>query len=79
MTASAYIERTAPKAPQSVKDEAVIRMAGYLAQSDYGGMRREQVGEVAFEHATNHGRIFYNSGAGALLSPWKKRRATVIG
>ena len=79
MTAAAYIERAAPGAPQAIKDEAVIRFAGYLASSDFGAVKREQVGEVAFEHATNHGRIFYNSGAGALLSPWKKRRATVIG
>lgn len=77
--ASALVEKEAPGAPQSIRDEAVIRFAGYLAQSDFGGVRAEQVGEVRFEHAPNHGMAFRHSGAKAFLSPWKVRRAGAIG
>lgn len=76
--ASALVEKEAPNAPQAVKDEAVIRFAGYLAQSDFGGVRAEQVGEVQLEHAPNHGMAFRHSGAKALISPWKVRHAGAI-
>ena len=39
--ASARVELEAASAPQSVKDESVIRYAGYWAQSDYGTVRKE--------------------------------------
>ena len=77
--AGAFVEKEAPGAPQAIKDEAVIRFAGYLAQSDFGGVRAEQVGEVRLEHAANHGMAFRHSGAKALLAPWKVRRAGAIG
>ena len=75
--ASALVEREAPSAPQAVRNEAVVRMAGYLRQSDYGGIRREGVGEGArdVEYVTTHAGAFRRSGAKALLSPWKRRRA----
>ena len=38
-TASALVEHHAPAAPQSVRNEATIRVAGALAQSDFGGHR----------------------------------------
>ena len=78
-TAAAFVEREAPGAPQAIKDESVIRFAGYLAQSDFGGVREEQVGEVQFSHQPNHGLVFRNCGAKALLAPWKIRRAGAIG
>ena len=77
--AAALVEREAPGAPQEIRNEAAIRMAGYLWQSDFGGVRAEAVGEVSFEHSTNHGMAFRNCGAKALLAPWKVRRAGVIG
>ena len=77
--AAALVEREAPGAPQQVKDEAVIRMAGWLAQSDFGTIRVEEIGPRKVEYAMNHGMAFRHSGAKALLSPWKVRRAGVIG
>ena len=53
-------------------------MAGYLAGSDYGGLRSETVGSRSFEFQTNHAPAFRNSGAKALLSPWRVRRAGAI-
>ena len=77
--AAALVEKEASGAPQAVKDEAVIRFVGYLAQSDFGGVRAEQVGDIRFEHAPNHGIAFRHCGAKALLGPWKVRRAGAIG
>ena len=72
---AALVEREAPGAPEAIKDEAVIRMAGYLAQADYGSMRTETIGPLTREHVVNHGPAFRNCGAKGLLSPWKVRRA----
>ena len=77
--ATALVEREAPGAPQAIRNEAVIRMAGYLLQSDFGGVRSEQVGEVSFEHSPNHGMAFRHCGSRALLAPWRVRRAGVVG
>ena len=79
MTASALVENYASNAPQAIKNEAVIRCAGYLRQSDYGGILKESIGPLDREYVVNHSALFRNSGAAALLSPWKIRRAGVIG
>ena len=76
--ASAMVEDYAPGAPQAVKDEAVIRFAGYLAGSDFGTIVRESLGPKAVEYATTHQNAWRNSGAGMLLSRWKVRRAGAI-
>ena len=72
-------ERTAPGAPQAVKNEAMIRFAGYLQQSDFGGIRKETIGPLDTEWITNHANAWRTSGAGGLLSPWKVRNAGSIG
>ena len=73
--AAAFVEREAPGAPQPVKNEAVVRFAGYLRQSDFGGIRREVIGPKEAEYAMNHAPAFRSCGAKGLLSPWKRRRA----
>ena len=78
--AQARVERYAPGAPAAVKVEAVIRLTGYLDQSDYGGVKRESIGGVReVEYTVNHAAAFRNCGAAGLLSPWKERRAGAIG
>ena len=77
--AAARVEREAPGAPQAVKDEAVIRMAGYWAQSDYGSIRTETIGPRSIEYVVNHANAWRASGAYGLLAPWKVRRGGVIG
>ena len=69
----------APDAPTELLDEAVVRFAGYLAQSDFGGVRTESIGEKSVEYAMNHAAAFRNSGAAALLTSHKVRRAGAIG
>jgi len=77
--ASARVERKAPSAPQATKDKAVIRHAGYMWQSDYGGVKREELGPKNTEWTVNHAATWRNSGAGGLLAPWRIRRAGLIG
>ena len=61
-------------------DEAVIRFAGYLAGSDYGGIVSESSVESAtVTYSVNHADAFRRSGAAGLLSPWRIRRAGAIG
>ena len=63
--------------PDAVADEAVIRLAGYLHEVPPGIMSQsvEDVGSVAYKGTAP----LRSSGAMALLSPFKKRRARAIG
>lgn len=60
-TASTLVEQYAPDAPDSLQNEAAIRIAGYLFDTDPAESRR-----VASP-------MLYSGGA-ALLSPWRARR-----
>ena len=76
--ASAIVLRYAAEAPTALLNEAVIRLAGYLVQSDYGTIRDETIGPKSVSYQMNHAMMFRNSGAAALLTRWKKRRAGAI-
>lgn len=77
--ASALVERYAPGAPAANKAESVVRMVGYMGQSDFGGVASETtVGSQAVTWTVNHAGMFRNCGAAALLSPWRIRRAGAI-
>lgn len=81
-TASALIESYAPRAPQPIKNEATVRFVGYLVNSDWGGFAKEPSsvgGADGGEYVVNHAPVFRNSGAAALLTRWKVRRARAIG
>ena len=77
-TAAAMVEQYAPAAPQPLKNEAVVRFAGYLEEANYGALRSETTGDLESAH-NNHAAMFRNSGAAALLSRWRVRRAGAIG
>ena len=75
MVASARVEQFAPSAPQAIRDEAVIRFAGYLA-SRPSPIRTVEAGSLRMEFATaGLSRPFVYSGARALLAPFVRRRA----
>ena len=76
--ASARVEREARGAPQAIRDEAVIRYAGYMAGADYGALRGETIGPRSIEYVANHANAWRNCGAAGLLAPWRIRRAGVI-
>ena len=76
--ATAEVLAYAPHAPDAVANEAVIRLGGYLAQSDYGTIRSESLGPKSMSYQMNHAMMFRNSGAQALLTRWKIRRAGLV-
>ena len=76
--ATEMVNRYAPTAPDSVANEAVIRCAGWLAQQPAAAVRSEEVGDIRTSYAPANMSALRHSGAMALLSPWKQRRAGAI-
>ena len=79
------IEQYAPGAPDDVKSEALIRTAGYLHTSDGSMAAFQQVqitgsggAAVDLKFRSACGSALRCSGAAALLSPWRKRRAISV-
>ena len=60
------VTRHAPTAPEDVRDEAAVRLAGYLYDQPNAG------------RGVGYGHALRNSGAAALLLPWREHRAGVI-
>ena len=80
-TAAAIVEKYAPSAPDAVKDEAVIRMSGYMNETgkraDFGALRADStdVESVKIEKTFNPASgAFRRSGAMHLLNPWRNRQ-----
>ena len=68
------IERFAPLAPGTIKDEAVFRVCGWLGDS----LARKTIKAANLDLSSHRHReeigALKHSGAGSLLSPWKVRR-----
>ena len=73
------VRRYAPLAPLAIHREAVIRTAGWLVEQPAAAVRSESVGDISTAYAATHTSALRHSGAMALLSPWKVRRAGSIG
>ncbi len=80
-TSSGIIERFAPDAPSPIKAEATLRVAAYLVAYQPRGVQNIRGGglNIRFERS----RFFApdplsNSGALALLAPWRTHRALAI-
>ena len=73
--ATELVTRFAPGAPDAIQGEAVLRVSGWLNEAPASGARSESIGDIstAFSPAMTGG--LRASGAMALLSPWKIRRA----
>lgn len=65
-SATSIVEGYAPDAPDDVKDEAMIRLAGYL----YDG--------PAAPSMSRYANSLVNSGAASLLSHWVQHRAGAV-
>ena len=76
-TASAMVERFAPDAPQTVRNEATIRVAGWLHAREPKPMQGITVGgmRLDFRERFYSPDAMRNSGARTLLTPWRVRRA----
>lgn len=76
---SESILQYASQAPAAIQNEAACRLCAYLLNCSAGTVRRGEVGNSAsVEFVTNHAPFFRNSGAAALLAPWRVRRAGVV-
>ena len=76
--AVALVTRYAPEAPDTIANEAVIRCAGWLSEAPASGARMERVGDISTTWTASATGALRSSGAMALLSPWKVRRAGVL-
>ena len=75
--ATQVVQDYAPNAPTVLQDEAVIRFAGYLDTSSatFGAVTSSAVGPLTASYPVNHAAAFRNSGAAALLTAYRRRRA----
>ena len=76
---SARVEKEAPGAPQSARDEAVVRGVGYLLQAGSGAIRSKSVDVLEVEYTPSNVRWWYNCGASSVLAPWYAPRGGIIG
>jgi len=77
--ASLLVERYAPLAPQSIRDEAVVRTTGWLLEQPSAAVRSHSEGPVSIGYAPTHMSALRHSGSMALLTMWKRRRGGHIG
>ncbi len=75
---SARVEKEAPGASQSARDEAIVRAVGYLLQAGSGAIRSKSVDVLEVEYTSNL-RWWYNCGASSVLAPWYAPRGGIIG
>ena len=75
---AALVEKYAPAAPLPIKCEAVIRCAGWLRDAPSSGARMESEGDISTTFTPSSTGALRASGAMALLSPWKVRRAGAL-
>ena len=72
----AIVERYAPDAPEPVRDEAAIRLAGWIRGSPSSGLYEAQRGERQFRLVRiMNPSALRSSGAAALLFPWRQHNA----
>ena len=72
--ASAIIEKYASGAPESVQDEALVRLCGWLWDQPAAGRNWTQLGPHLHRYTTTMRGAMRHSGAAGLLNPWKRRR-----
>ena len=73
------VQQYAPLAPVAVMDESVTRIFGYLNDMPKAALRRESAGDFAISYTQGALDPLRHSGAMAILSPFKRRRAGAIG
>ena len=76
--ATELVTRHAPEAPGAISNEAAIRCAGWLAEQPSASITGETEGDIRTSYAPTMLSALRHSGAMALLSPWKIRRAGAI-
>lgn len=76
---TAIVEEYAPAAPSEVQNEAVLRFAGYLGNTQgVLGFRAIDIGGLNVEPLSAHGPAFHHCGAAALLAKFRTHSAGLI-
>ena len=78
LVATDLVTRYAPAAPDALMDEAALRCAGWLSQQPYASVRRESQGGIDTSYNPMMHSALRHSGAMALLTGYKRRRAGAI-
>ena len=77
--AQATVEQFAATAPVEVKNEAIIRLAGWINASPPGDLVPTGIGGIDFTWRPGASRnALRNSGAAGLLAPWRRPRGLVV-
>lgn len=76
--AKELVQEYAPDAPEYLLNEATIRAAGWLNEGGFGYVREGTAGPLTVSYATSQKNALYHSGAAALLTRWKRRRAGAL-
>ena len=77
--ALALVNEYTDAAPEAIANEAAIRCAGWLAEQPGAAVRSESTGDISISYAPTMTSALRHSGAAALLTAWKARRAGAIG
>ena len=77
--ASELVNNYCDTCPDAVANESVLRVCGWLFQTPMGSIKSEAAGPLRISYATHEKNALRHSGAMALLSPYKVRRAATIG
>ena len=76
-TVSRRVETYAPNAPNSAKDESLIRGVAYLDDL-YGATRLQRVSSLAVREPDSAQAWFRNSGAMECVAPYRARSAGIV-
>ena len=78
--AAALVESYAPGAPQAVKNEAVLRICGWLLGTPSQAIRSGNAGPLSVSYDTRRavGGALRNSGAMGLLAPFRNHGAVAL-
>lgn len=66
-------------APDSLKNEAILRIAGYMTEATAYTATKITIGPITEEKRINHGNFMVSSGAAGILARHVNRRGGAIG
>ena len=75
----AMVNRYAPSAPLVLRQEAAIRVAGWLADSPASNLRSSAIGPISYDFAPSQRGALMHSGAKAILYPYRTKTAGLAG
>ena len=76
-TASALVEQYASAAPQGLRDECVVRVAGRIRESSPDSVRMETTGDISTSFSPSMTGMLLHSGCKSLLYAFRRKRAGV--